>query len=103
MTLIQWFILFLVVQLIHFAGTWKLYKKAGRQPWEAAIPVYNAIVLMKIINRSSWWTILLFLPVINLIMFPVIWVETLRSFGKNSNQDTLLALVTLGLYIYYIN
>jgi signal peptidase I len=103
MTLIQWFILFLVVQVVHFAGTWKLYKKAGRKSWEAAIPVYNAIVLMKIINRSSWWTILLFLPVINLIMFPVIWVETLRSFGKNSNQDTLLVLATLGLYIYYVN
>jgi hypothetical protein len=24
-----------------------------------------------------------FIPIINLIMFPVIWIETLRSFGKN--------------------
>jgi signal peptidase I len=28
---------------------------------EAAIPVYNAIVLMKIIGRPTWWTILLFI------------------------------------------
>jgi len=103
MTLMQWFIFFLMIQVIHGLGTWKLYIKAGRQAWEAFIPVYNAIVLMKIINRSTWWTILLFLPIINLIMFPVVWVETARSFGKNSTTDTVLAVVTLGLYNYYIN
>jgi len=103
MTLYQWFLLFLVVQIVHYLGTWKLYQKAGRQAWEAAIPVYNAIILMKIINRPWWWTFLLFVPVINLIMFPVIWVETLRSFGKNSQLDTFLGIITFGLYIYYVN
>ena len=103
MTLYQWFVFFLIVQLIHGLGTWKLYEKAGRKSWEAFIPVYNAIVLMKIINRPTWWTVLLFIPVINLIMFPVVWVETLRSFGKNSTLDTFLGIATCGLYIYYIN
>lgn len=103
MSLFHWFILFLLVQIIHGLGTWKLYQKAGRKPIEAFIPVYNSIVLMKIINRPTWWTILLFIPVINLIMFPVIWVETLRSFGKNSTADTWLGIFTFGLYIYYIN
>jgi signal peptidase I len=103
MTLYLWFIFFLGVQIIHFLGTWKLYQAAGRKSWEAAIPVYNSIVLMKIINRPTWWTILLFIPIINLIMFPVVWVETLRTFGKNSTLDTLLGIFTLGFYIYYIN
>jgi signal peptidase I len=103
MTLVQWFIFFLAVQVIHYLATWKLYQKAGRKPWEAAIPIYNAIVLMKIINRPSWWTVLLFIPVINLIIIPVVWVETIRSFGKNTTLDTVLVLVTLGLYIFYIN
>jgi signal peptidase I len=103
MTLYQWFVFFLLIQIVHFLGTWKLYEAAGRKKWEAAIPVYNAIILMKIINRSSWWTILLFVPVVNIIMFPVVWVETLRSFGKNSTLDTILGVATLGLYIYYIN
>ncbi len=99
----QWLFFFLGVQLLHFFGTWKLYQKAGRKSWEAAIPIYNSIVLMKIINRPTWWTVLLFIPIINLIMFPVVWVETLRSFGKKSSNDTLLGIVTFGLYIYYIN
>ncbi len=103
MTLNQWFIFFLIIQVIHFIGTWKLYKKAGRSSWEAIIPVYNAIVLMKIINRPKWWVVLLFIPIINLLMFPIIWVETIRSFGRNSNTDTLLVIASLGFYIYYIN
>lgn len=103
MSVNQWLLFILIIQVVHFLGTWKLYIKAGRQAWEAAIPVYNSIVLMKIINRPSWWTILLFIPVINLIIFPVVWVETLRSFGKNSTTDTVLGIVTFGLYIYVIN
>lgn len=103
MSAYQWFIFFLILQLVHFLGTWKLYESAGRKRWEAAIPVYNAIVLMKIIGRPTWWTVLLFLPIINLIIFPVIWVETLRSFGKRSGVDTFLGIVTLGFYIYYVN
>lgn len=103
MTLMQWFIFFIIIQVVHGLGTWKLYQKAGKQAWEAFVPVYNAIVLMKIINRSPWLTILLFLPIINLIMFPVIWVETARSFGKNTHTDTFLSVVTLGFYNYYLS
>ncbi|WP_421812491.1 signal peptidase I [Flagellimonas sp.] len=100
---IQWIIFILIIQVIHFLVTWKLYVKAGRKAWEAAIPVYNGIVLMKIINRPWWWVLLLFIPIINLLMFPVVWVETIRSFGKNSLVDTWLVILTLGFYIYYIN
>ena len=103
MTLEGLLLFILAVQLIHFGGTWKLYQKAGRQAWEAAIPVYNAVILMKIVKRPWWYTILLFVPIVNLIMFPVVWVETLRSFGRNSNLDTFLGIATLGFYIYYIN
>ncbi|GAA0873006.1 signal peptidase I [Gangjinia marincola] len=103
MTITEWIIFFLLVQVIHFAATWKLYQKAGRQAWEAAVPFYNAVVLMKIINRPVWWVILLFIPIVNLIMFMVVWVETIRSFGRNSRLDTILVIVTLGFYIFYVN
>ncbi len=103
MNVTQWFLFILIVQAIHFAGTWKLYKKAGKQVWEAAIPVYNAIVLMQIIRRPKWWVILLFIPIINLLMFPVIWVETIRSFGRKSFAETWLVILTLGFYTYYVN
>jgi signal peptidase I len=103
MTMTQWFIFFLIIQVIHFLGTWKLYKKAGKKSWQAIVPIYNAVVLMRIINRPVWWVILLFIPIINLLMFPVIWVETSRSFGKNKSLDTILSIVLLGFYNFYLN
>lgn len=103
MSFTGWFILFLIVQFIHFLGTWKLYVKSGRKAWEAAVPVYNAIVLLGILRRPKWWVILLFVPTVNLIMFPVIWIETCRSFGFKTTKDSILAIVTLGFYIFYIS
>ena len=98
-----WLIFILLVQVIHGIGTWKLYVKAGRKAWEAFVPVYNGIVLMQIINRPKWWILLLFIPVINLFLFPIIWIETLRTFGKKSTVDMVLGVVTLGFYIAYVN
>ena len=103
MDLQSWIIFFFVIQLLHGLATFKLYFKAGRQAWEAFVPVYNAVILMKIINRPWWWTILLFLPIVNLILFPVIWVEIARSFGRHSRLDTLLAILTLGFYSFYLS
>lgn len=103
MNLSEWLVFILILLIIHGLSTWKLYVQAGRKPLEAFIPIYNLVILMKIINRPRWWTILIFIPIINLIMIPVIWVETIRSFGKNSRLDTILVLLTLGFYITYLN
>jgi signal peptidase I len=103
MTLSQWVLFALSLQIIHFLGTWKLYVASGHKAWKAAIPVYNAVILMKIINRPKWWVFLLFIPTINLVMLGIIWVEILRSFGKNKMSDTFLVLLSFGLSIFSIN
>ena len=36
-------------------------------------------------------------------MFPIIWIETIRSFGRNSLLETWLVVLTFGFYIYYVN
>ena len=99
----QWIIFGFIIQIVHFLGTWKLYKAAGEAPWKAIIPVYNAIIFFKIIHRPKWWVFLLFLPVINLMMFMVLWIDTVKHFGKNKSIDSVLAVLTLGFYIYTIN
>ena len=103
MTGLEWFLFFLGLQVLHFLATWKLYVRAGFKAWQAVVPVYNAVILMKIINRPWWWVILLFIPVVNLIMFIVVWVEIARSFGFNKKVHTALAVFSLGLFSAYIN
>ncbi|MDP5198828.1 signal peptidase I [Flavobacterium sp. DG2-3] len=103
MNLSQWLIFILIVLIIHGLSTWKLYTKVGRKPIESFIPIYNLVIMMKIIKRPLWWMFLLFIPIINLLMIPVIWIEFIRSFGKNSTKDTLLVLLTFGFYIAFLN
>ena len=103
MTLSQWALFVLLCQLLMFVKLWKLYKKAGYAPFLAAVPIYNSVILLRIIRRPDWWVILLYFPIVNLLMLPVVWVETARKFGKDSLTDTFLAWATLGLYGFYIN
>lgn len=103
MTLVDILIFILIIQVIHFLGTWKLYQRAGRSAWQAAIPIYNAIVLFSIIKRPWWWVFLMFIPIVQLLMFPVIWIETAKSFGHDDTKDAVLCVATLGFYLYYIN
>ena len=103
MTLSQWALFVLLCQLLMFVKLWKLFKKAGDAPYLAAVPIYNSVILLRIIGRPSWWVILLYFPIINLLMLPVVWVETARKFGKDSLKDSFLAWATLGLYGFYLN
>ncbi|MDA9883953.1 signal peptidase I [Flavobacteriaceae bacterium] len=103
MSLNEWLLLFLSSNLIIFGGSYKLFNLAGVESWKALIPFYNIIKLLDIINRPRWWIILVFIPVINLLMIPVIWVEYIKTFNHNSKLDRILVIITLGFYIYYIS
>ncbi len=95
--------LLLIINFIHGIGTWKLYSLSGNKSWQSFIPVYNILILLKIINRPWWWIFMIILPVINVIIIPVIWVELSRSFKKNTYTDTFFSVITLGTYNYYLN
>ena len=76
---------------------------AGISSWKSIIPIYNIIKILELINRPKWWIILVFIPVINLIMIPVILVEFVKKFNHNSKLDRTLVIITFGLYLYYIS
>ena len=101
--MIEILFILLFLNIIHGIGTWKLYNISGNKGWQSFIPVYNILVLLKIVNRPWWWIFILILPVLNIIIIPVLWVEISRSFGKNKYTDTILSVCSLGFYNYYIN
>ncbi len=103
MSLFEWLIFFLSYNLIIFGGTQKLFIIAGISSWKSIIPIYNIIKILELINRPKWWIILVFIPVINLIMIPVILVEFVKKFNHNSKLDRTLVIITFGLYLYYIS
>ena len=96
-------LLLIVMQALHFVCTWRLYALAGQKPWQAAVPVYSAVVLMRIVQRPWWWTILLYIPVVGNVMAFVLWSDTSRAFGFRRVWEVVLTLVSLGLFLAYAN
>ncbi len=103
MTTSQWILFLALCQVYVFVKSWKLYKKAGYSPLFALIPFYNSVILLRIIKRPQWWVVLLYIPIVNLLMLAVVWVETASSFGKSSLKDSFLAWASLGFYGFYLN
>ncbi len=103
MSIIEWFYFFLIINIIFGLSTWKLFKISGKNAFTSYIPFYNILNTLDIIKRPKWWIILVFLPTINLLMIPVIWIEFIKRFNHNTRKDILLTLCSLGLYFFYIN
>ena len=103
MSINEWLLFFLSYNLLIFVGSQRLFKLAGVDSWKSLIPVYNIVKHLEIINRPKWWVILVFIPVINILMIPVIWVEFIKRFNHNSKLDRILVISTLGLYLFYVS
>lgn len=96
-------ILFLAIEIFSGIVTFNFYKQAGRQVWEAFIPIYRIVIMLKIIERPWWWTILCYLPVVGNVMAIVVIFELLHVFNFRKLYHTILAVVTFGLYLGYLN
>ena len=45
----------IAVCVFQIVVTWKVYKKAGKQGWEAIVPFYSTWVLNEIAGLNWWW------------------------------------------------
>ena len=96
-------LLFLGLEVYAGLITFNFYQAAGRQKWEAFIPIYRTVVLLKIIERPWWWTILYYLPVVGNVMALVMIFELLHVTNYRQLKHTVFTVLTLGLYMAYLN
>lgn len=75
-------LIYLVVLVFYIAVMWKVFTKAGRPGWAAIIPIYNAYILCKIAGRSSWWVLLLVIPIVNIVIGVILSLDIAKAFGK---------------------
>ena len=75
------FALILVLVVLMFASMWKVNVKAGLPGWGAIIPIYNGTLILRMAGRPSWWLVLWFIPLANLVLLRVPF-DIARRFGK---------------------
>lgn len=98
------YLIFVIAQALLFgAFSWKFYTAAGRQAWEAFVPVYNTFVLLRIIERPRYWIVLYIIPVVGNVLGIVMLYELLHVFRFRKTWQTAAAVGSLGLYLAYLN
>jgi len=71
----------LLITVIVLIAYWRIFEKAGHAGWQAIIPIWNVIVLLKIVGRSWWWILLMLIPLVNIIVLFVVYLDLSKSFG----------------------
>ena len=92
--------IFLALVLSSFFGLSKLFLKSGIDSWKAFVPIYNFYLLAKLLNKPSWWCLIMIVPGVNIIMYGVYGFNVARAFNKPSNQDLLFASILP--YIFFV-
>lgn len=64
-------IVYLAIIILLIASMWKIYTKAGQPGWACIVPIYNVIVLLRIVGKPTWWLFMMLMPLVSFVFFPV--------------------------------
>ena len=86
----------LLIIVFMLVCNWKIYEKAGQPGWAAIIPIYNIIVLLKIL-KMDWWHVLimLFVPIAYGIYTIIFQFKLSKLFGKGVGFGFLLLFIPI--------
>ena len=90
----------LVVVGIVVAAMWKVFAKAGKPGWAAIVPIYNYVVMLQIVGKPWWWLLLLLIPLVNIVIGIIMYIELAKSFGKGAGFA--VGLLFLGIVFFPI-
>jgi hypothetical protein len=93
-------IIYIAVIIGVIAGVWKAFEKAGQPGWAAIVPIYNAIVMLKIAGKPVWWIVLMLIPFVNFIIAIIVLIDIARSYGKGTGFG--IGLLFLGFVFWPI-
>jgi len=80
----MFFWVFTVVSYIYFAYTqFVCAKKCGNESnaYLAFIPIANIFLLCQMARKPIWWILLLFVPLVNIVIYTMMWIEVAGRCG----------------------
>ncbi len=91
-----------VIVAIAYFTMGKAFEKAGHPWWSTLVPIYNFYIWLQIIGKPTWWIVLTFLPIVNIVAIVLMHIGMAKSFGKDTTYGILLTFVPLyNLYLWY--
>jgi Family of unknown function (DUF5684) len=67
--------------------------------WMAWIPIINTILLLNIAKKPIWWILLCLIPLVNIVIFIIVWMAVAEARGKPSWWGILLIVPLVGIIV----
>jgi hypothetical protein len=77
--MLVWF----AVLALFIASGWKVFTKAGQPGWGVLVPIYNALLLVRIVGRPDIWVLFCLIPLVNTVIGIILMIDLAKSFGKD--------------------
>ena len=74
-------------------------KTSTPNAWLAWIPIAHLYLTCKIADRPGWWTILYFIPLVNIVISIIIWMGIAQAREKPSWLGALIIIPVIDLVI----
>lgn len=92
-----------IVAIIQYVGLALLFKKSGREWWEAIIPIYNTVVMHNMTFGKEKWPffLLMFVPYVNIAYSIYFCVMFAKAYGLSTLQQVLFVFFPF-IMIWYM-
>jgi hypothetical protein len=80
------FWLIIIAAYLYVAWTqYKIAQKCGEHEsaWWSFIPILNTFLLCKTAGKDWWWVLLCLVPLVNIVAFAMLWIETAKNCGSS--------------------
>ncbi len=85
---------YLAILVAAIVAMWKMFEKAGEAGWISLIPFYNTYTLFRIAGRNGLGFLLLFIPIVNIVVYVMLAIDLAKHFGKSA------AFGVIGLFFF---
>jgi hypothetical protein len=87
-------VVYIAIIVFEIAALWQVFVKAGEAGWKAIIPIWNTLIILKIVGRHWWWIILFIIPIVNIIVWIIVSLDWAKSYRKG---------VGFGVGLFFLN
>lgn len=92
------FLIVIALAVFLLVAKWKVFVKMGEPGWTALIPFYRTTKLLELVHYPLWWIVLLWVPIVNLVVWFLVCRRLAEGFGKGIGYT--LGLFSLPIVFY---
>lgn len=88
-------LLFILGVYLYLAFTmFKMAQKTGHSDsaWWSFIPILNTFLVFKMASKPAWWFILCLIPIVNIVVFAILWIEVAKACGQSPVWGVLVLI-----------